>query len=341
MTRVYQVMAGAAQGGAEAFFFRLLPALAKAGIVQRAATRPHGDGPDRLRAAGIAVRELPFGGWFDWRTRPALGREIADFDPHIVLSWMSRATRFCPPGKAVHAARLGGFYDLKYYRHCDHLIGNSRALVAWMAAQGWPPERAHYLPNFASAARLPNADRAALDTPADAPLALALGRLHDNKAFDVLLEALAGAPGLWLWLAGDGPLRARLEAQAARLGVAGRVRFLGWRTDTAALYAAADMVVCPSRHEPLGNVILEAWAQEKPVIAAAASGPAELIESGRTGLLVPIDDAGALGWALRDVAGAKGLAGDLAAAGRAQFEAEFSEARVVARYGEFFDKVRL
>ena len=62
-----------------------------------------------------------------------------------------------------------------------------------------------------------------------APLALALGRLHPNKGFDLLLEALAATREVTLWIAGDGPLRSRLERLATRLGIIGRVRFLGWR----------------------------------------------------------------------------------------------------------------
>src|SRR6185312_17433697 len=155
-----------------------------------------------------------------------------------------------------------------------------------------------------------------------APLALALGRLHRNKGFDVLLEAIARIEGLYLWLAGDGPLEADLKRRAASLGIAGRVRFLDWRADVPALLAACDVLVSSARIEPLGNTIIEAWAAAKPVIAASASGPAELIADERTGLLVPLEDAAAL-----------------AAALRAAFQAQFSEASVVAAYRDFFAKV--
>ena len=137
--------------------------------------------------------------------------------------------------------------------------------------EGWPAERVHYLPNFAELAPAPPVPRASLDTPADAPLAIALGRLHPNKGFDVLLDAVAKVPGLYLWLAGEGAQRAALRRQAASLGIDDRVRFLGWREDVGALLAAADMLVCSSRHEPLGNAIIEAWAAGKPVVACAAS----------------------------------------------------------------------
>ncbi len=104
--------------------------------------------------------------------------------------------------------------------------------------------------------------RASLQTPDGAPLLLALGRLHENKAFDVLLDAVALLPdGLAVARRARGRCATRSRAQAERLGIAERVRFLGWRDDVAALIAAADALVCPSRHEPLGNVVIEAWAQ--------------------------------------------------------------------------------
>jgi hypothetical protein len=91
-----------------------------------------------------------------------------------------------------------------------------------------------------------------------------------------------------LWIAGDGPLRARLERMARGLGIEERVAFLGWRDDVPALMAHADLLVCPSLHEPLGNVLIEAWSAGLPVVATASDGPAGLIRDGETGLLVPL-----------------------------------------------------
>jgi glycosyltransferase involved in cell wall biosynthesis len=341
LTRLFQAMAGARHGGAELFFTRLAVALQANGVDQRVAIRRDPARRAALERGGVAVEEHPFGGRLDWRTRRALARSIAEFAPDVVLTWMNRATRLCPRAtKArpfVHVARLGGYYDLKYYRACDHLAGNTPAIVDYLIEQGWPADRAHYLPNFVPATKAPPQPRAALETPDDAPLLLALGRLHANKAFDVLLDALAELPGHRLWLAGEGPEREALQAQAARLGVADRVRFLGWRDDTAALLAAADILVCPSRHEPLGNVVIEAWAQDRPVVAAAAAGPAHLIEDGVTGLLVPVEDAPALAAACREALGTRGAA--LAAAGAEAYRAGYTEDAVVARYRAFFEAV--
>ena len=337
--RLLQAMAGARHGGAEAFFVRLAIALQRSGQEQCILIRRNADRAAALRRAGIDPLELRFGGAADLVTRWRFRRAIAGYRPKIVLSWMNRATSLCPRGDFVHVARLGGYYDLKYYRRCDHLIGNTRDIVAYLKRSGWPSERAHYLPNFVALDGAPAASRGELDTPEDAPLALALGRLHANKAFDVLLAALAKVPRLHLWLAGDGELRQTLERQASAFGIAPRVRFLGWREDVAALLAAVDFLVCPSRHEPLGNVVIEAWAARKPVIASMSEGPAALITDEVSGLLVPVDDAAALAAAMKRLVEDGGLRARLAAAGHAAYEAEFSEGRVVGLYRDFFERV--
>ncbi len=337
MIRLLQAMAGARHGGAEAFFTRLASGLQRAGQEQLVAIRRDPARAAVLREANVQVSEFAFGGRFDVFTRPRLARLAREFRPDIVLTWMNRATATMPRGPFVRAARLGGYYDLKYYRHCDHLIGNTRDIVDYLVRGGWPRERAHYLPNFVDATPLPAVSRDAFATPEDAPLLLALGRLHPNKGFDVLLRALAQIPRARLWLAGEGPERAMLERLAQDLGIAPRVRLIGWRDDPAALMAAADVVVCPSRREPLGNVVIEAWAHGVPVVAAAAAGPGALIRSGETGVLAPIDDADALARAIVHV-----LNGDrraLIEAGRAAYEREFTEPAVVAAYQALFERV--
>jgi glycosyltransferase involved in cell wall biosynthesis len=332
-----QIMAGARVGGAEAFFERLVPALARAGLEQRAVIRCHAERAARLEAGGVAVVQAPFRRRFDFATQRALAHEIADFRPDLVLSWMSRGAARVPAVSVPHVARLGGYYDLKAYRGCDHLIGNTRDIVDDLVARGWPSARAHYLPNFVEAARRPAQPRAKLDTPEGAPLLLALGRLHANKAFDVLLRALALVPDARLWLAGEGPEDRSLRRLAQELDVHDRVRFLGWRSDVPALLAACDILVCPSRHEPLGNVVLEGWAQERPVVAAAAQGPGALIAGEETGLLVPRDEPQALAAAVMRLIGDPALRERLAAKGQAAYQAEFTEETVVGRYLELFE----
>jgi glycosyltransferase involved in cell wall biosynthesis len=340
MPRLLQALAGAPQGGAERHFLRLCVALQRAGVEQRVVIRPHPQSVAVLRAGGIEPVTAPFGGFFDRQTGRILRREIADFRPELALTYMNRASAAMPKGDFLHLARLGGYYDLKYYRKCDHLVCVTPDIKAHCVKHGFPEARVHVIPNFVEdLAAAPPADRAAYGTPADAPLIFALGRLHENKAFDVLLQAVAALPGAWLWLAGDGPLRARLERQAGQLGIAGRVRFLGWQHDAAPFFAAADLYVVPSRHEPLGSVVLEGWMHRLPMVAAASQGPRWLIRDGDNGLLVPVDDAGALTAALQRLIDDPQTAERLAQSGRDAYDEGFTEAVAVGRYLTLFDEL--
>ena len=342
--RVLQAMAGAEFGGAEAFFVRLTGALHKAGLDQRVLIRENPKRAQVLREAGIDPVELKFGGRFDMITPMMIRRQLRDYRPHVVLTWMNRATSKMPrrrPGDLdyVLAARLGGYYNLKYYRNCDHLVGNTQDICDYIKGEGWPEERVHYLPNFVAADTAPPIDRRALNLQERSRFILALGRLHTNKAFDTLIRALVDVPETYLVIAGEGPEHEALEALATDLGVRPRIRMLGWRDDVPALMAACDVFVCPSRHEPLGNVVIEGWAQERPVVAAASEGPVQLIQDGRDGLLSPIDDPQAMAQAINRVLADRDFARDLARAGRARYEQDFTEAQVVKRYLQFFQDI--
>lgn len=328
--KVAQVMAGARHGGAEGFYERLCLALHAAGEEVLPVIRRDAERAARLRAGGLAPVQLGFGGALDLLTGPRLRRVLNGFAPAVTVAWMNRAARFAPKGDWTLVGRLGGYYDLKYYRRCDHLVGNTRDIVGWITAQGWPADRAHYLPNFVT--DLAGAAPAEL---VGGTRLLAMGRLHRNKGFDVAIRALALLPGAHLSIAGEGPERGALETLARELGVAERVAFLGWRPDIGALLAGCDVFVCSSRHEPLGNIVLEAWSASRPVVAAAAQGPAALITEGETGLLAPTEDAEALAAAIRGLTGDPQRAARLARAGRAAYERDFTEAAVVARWRGF------
>ena len=334
--RVMQVIAGARHGGDEAFFVYLMHALHRAGLDQLVVIRRNLARAEALRTGGVEPVELPFKRWFDFTTVPTLRRQAKIYQPDIVLTWMNRASGMFPRGKFLRLGRLGGYYGLKYYRRCDHLICITPGIVEHVVAKGWPGERAHYVANFAQVGDRPPIRRAALETPEDATVLLALGRLHQAKAFDVLLQALTIETRPYLWLAGDGPLRDELKALAERLGIGSRVRFLGWREDRDALLGAADVCVFPSRYEPFGTVTVEAWASRRPLVAAASAGPAAYVRDGEDGLLVPIDDANALAAAIGRTIDEPDLAARLVEAGWRRYQAEFTEDACVARYLELF-----
>jgi glycosyltransferase involved in cell wall biosynthesis len=334
---VLHLLGTAGEGGAETYFVDLVKALKHAGVAEAAAIRANPGREARLKKAGVPVKVLRFGGPIDILTRPAAAGFAALQRTKVAVAWMNRAARHTPRGPWARIGRLGGYYSLKYYKGFDHLVANTEDIAEWIVGQGWPAGRVSCIPNFAAApADVAAVDRASLGTPPDAPLLLAMGRLHENKAHDVALQALAQTPEAWLWIAGAGPLEAKLKGLAEALGVSSRVRFLGWRSDASALYRTADVCVFPSRFEPLGNVVIQAWAHGLPVVAADSQGPKALIHDGGDGLLIPIDDADALAAAVRRLLAEPKLRERLAKAGRKRVDAEFSQAAVVGQWKALF-----
>lgn len=334
---VLHLLGTAGEGGAETYFLDLVGALAADGVPQAAAIRPNAKRVAALAGAGVPTGQFRFGGPLDLLTKPKVARFARGQDVKLTLAWMNRAARHTPRGAWARIGRLGGYYNLKYYRGFDELVANTEDIADWIVNQGWPAGRVRCIPNFAAAPpEVSPTDRASLATPAEAPLLLSMGRLHEAKAHDVTLEALAKRPEAYLWIAGVGPLEAKLKAMAAALGVADRVRFLGWRTDASALYRAADVCVFPSRYEPLGNVVIQAWAHGLPVVAAASQGPAALIRDGDDGLLTPVDDADALAANIGRLLDDPMLRVRLAQNGLGRVEGEFSRAAVVAQWRALF-----
>jgi glycosyltransferase involved in cell wall biosynthesis len=244
-----------------------------------------------------------------------------------------------PRGDYPIAGRLGGYYNLKHFKNCDHLICNTPDLVRHVTDSGWPVAGVTFIPNFPRVDTDVPASRAALDTPEGVPVALVLARLHPNKAVDVLIEALPSVPDLWVWIAGEGEERTKLEQRVRELKLAGRVKFLGWRTDRAALFGAADLCVFPSREEPFGNVIVEAWAYGVPVVAAAATGPKWLVRNGEDGLLVPVNDPAALADGIKAVLADREWADRLVTSGRRRASEGFSEDAILAKYIELMERL--
>lgn len=162
--------------------------------------------------------------------------------------------------------------------------------------------------------------RQELGLAADVPVAGIIARLTEQKAHPVLFQALASTPGLerlHLIVVGDGHLRGRLEKQVNDLGLADRVRFLGARRDLGNLMSAMDMFVMPSLWEGLPLSMVLAMGAALPVVATSVAGIPEVVDDGRTGLLVPPSDVAALGAALAKLVHSPELRRSLGDAARA------------------------
>jgi glycosyltransferase involved in cell wall biosynthesis len=331
--RILHVIAGAAVGGAETFAQDAILSLHGRGVTQAVLTRPWEGALQRYAAAGVAAHGMGFS-QVDRALRR--GRRIAamasEMGADLVHAWMSRANAFIPPGMPCPVLGwFGDYYDLKYFRRTDSFVGVTPDIASYLRREGLPPERTFMVNTFGTMPEAPKVERASLDTPEDALVLLVLARMHKVKGIDTMLRALGEVPGAVLWLAGEGPAKAEYEALARELGLSARVRFLGWRTDRKALLEACDICVLPSRYEPFGTVIVEAWAMRRPLVATVADGARQYVTDGTNGLLCPIDDPPALAACLRRLADDPGLRGRLAQAGMAAYEADFTREIVTDR----------
>ena len=164
----------------------------------------------------------------------------------------------------------------------------------------------------------------------------AVGSLVPRKGVLTLLAALYGLPGVHALIVGDGPQRAELEREAARLGMGDRVRFTGFRQAPLIDMAAMDIFCLPSAREGLPRVILEAMLLAKPVVATDIPGSRELVRREETGLLVPHGDAGALHAALARLAADAALRERMGQRGREVVLAENSIRSYVAGVERLF-----
>lgn len=294
-------------GGAERFYIRLILALKDKGFNTIAVNRPRSAVSvelsglvDQIHASMRNVRD-PF-------SRFQISRIIAEKKPDIVQTYMGRATRLTHlpvASPTVHVSRLGGFYKLNGYRHADAWIGNTKTICEYMTGNGFPAHRVFYLPNFIDVPPEPSAEtlrtiRDKHDIPENALIILGVGRLVKKKGFAGLIESFSRLPAdvgcrtVYLLIVGSGPEERALKTFAGQHPCHDRIRWAGWHSNPDPYYAAADLFICPSLHEPLGNVILEAWSNGTPVISTATDGALELIRDGVNGLLVPVDDPDAL-----------------------------------------------
>jgi glycosyltransferase involved in cell wall biosynthesis len=356
-------------GGTERHALLLTREFAEAGHASSLLTfRPGG----RLAASarGVDHRSLqPFDTGLDWFA-PGLGAAVSRARPDIVLCMGKTANAYAGrlqdrarregAATAVVATSRSGYrlpgYYLRSVRRCPLLITNShQAADLLVATYGLRRERIAVIhnslvftePNATPAAPSAEASRQVLRErlgagPATQVL-LSVGMFRPEKNQRALIEVAAGLPtGLdWrLWCVGEGPTRVACERLTRRLGLGERIRFLGFQSDPAALYRGADAAVHASREESLSNFLIEAQAHGLPVVAAEALGNRECVVPGRTGWIVPQDNAPAFRAALLPLLAASPEARRaLADEARTFARSAFDPARQVGAYLERFDEL--
>lgn len=346
-------------GGAERFCARLVNSLAEQSNVL--AVNPENSPTSALIDAGVPQFHPTLRSNYDLSGMLAIRKIAKQSAPAIVQTYMGRATRLThiPRGKGmVHVARLGGYYNLKAYRHAHHLIGNTKGIHDYLIKEGMPKERVHYIGNFVEPIAPPPDDelaalRQSLGIPDDAFVITCAARFHKNKGLPDLLEAFSKLwnrlrqgtgsfsndwKNLRLILVGDGPMAEDINKKIQTLEIGDAVILPGW-CDPKPYYHLADVLVSPSRWEPLGNTILEAWACKKPLIATATMGAMELMTPEENGLITPLNDAESLARAFEKLINDPAQCASLAATGAKTVQQCFSKEAITAQYLRLYDQL--
>src|SRR5688572_10227212 len=300
------------------------------------------------KAIGLPVVDLPEEGGLDLGTTKTLARVIRDGEYDLVQSHDFRTRRLaslaCVSAGVPHVTSVHGWIansrkqrvtrviDQMLIRRARRVIAVSNRLVRDLVESGTPRERITMLPNAVLLDDYPPAmpaDRARheLGLPASSRCIGIVGRLSAEKRHDLFLEMAADLapshPDLFFLIVGHGRMHADLQRLAGQLKVANRVLFLGHRSDMHRIYAALNLLVLCSDTEGMPNVVLEAFAYNRPVVATRVGGVAEVVSDAENGLIVPPGERAPLVQAVRSILNDAGSAARLGQCGRTTVEERF------------------
>lgn len=338
--KILHIFAGAEQGGAETFCLDAIKALHDAGITQKALCRPHPHVVKALDERGIEHTPLTFNRFVKPFEQRKIAKAVAEYQPDVVHCWMSRASSFMPAVNVPVLGWFGGYYDLKNYKNCDFYMGVTRDIVRHIDESTGKPERSFVVHTFGTLEEDDPVSRTDFDVPEEAKVVLLLSRMHWKKGVDTLLEAaLKLDPSIYFLMAGDGPDLAKYQAMCTKMGLDERVRFLGWRNDRSALLNISDVCVLPSRYEPFGTVIAEAWYAKVPLVATKAAGAKQYVTHEQDGMLCEIDDADTLAAHIQAIVSDEGLQASLIEKGQKTYNELFSREVVTKSLIEAYQKM--
>lgn len=314
----------------------------------------------RAAALGVPVRRvppLPLGLTGAGRV-PALARLLrrerpAVFHAHmsspVACKWALAAAVLARVPAVLGTVQVGeyeppdrsAYWQLRALaRGVGRYLAVSRDIAAELVERlGWPAAKIEVVYNAVDAERVPVVAPPGLRRELRAegrPLVLTPARLDAQKGHATLFAAIAEVPDAVFVLAGEGPEREPLEALAGRLGIDDRVRFLGRREDVPELLAACDLFCLPSLYEGSSLAVLEAMAAGIPIVSSAIGGTDELIEDGRSGLLVPPGDAVALAAALRRALAEPELGVEMAVRARERVDGGLRREQMAARVADVY-----
>lgn len=329
-------------GGARQVLY-IVEGLAARGVTNLLAC-PAGSEMARQQPAGTRVVAMKMGGDGDIGMVTRLASLIRAEKPDLVHlhsrrgadTWGGLAARLagvpCVLSRRVDNPESRLAVALKY-RLYDHVITISEGIRQVLLSEGLAPAKVSCVRSAVDATPyLAPVDRAAFcaefGLPADALVAGVVAQLIPRKGHRYLLAALpvllARHPALKVLIFGQGPLEAELRAEVDAAGLAGAVRFTGFRHDLPRWLGGLDMLIHPADMEGLGVSLLQASAAAVPIVTSRAGGLPEAVQDGVTGILCPPGDVAALGAAIDRLASDAALRARFGAAGRARILAEFS-----------------
>ena len=346
--------------GGQNQLWRLAVGLRDRGHRQWIVTRPESPLARRAGGEGFEVLAHPFRGEVDPRATLALRRLIARHAPDVVdahdphsLTPAALACRLVRPRPLVVGHRRVDFHirancfsRWKYARGADHLIAISERVRAVLIEDGVPAGRVtviHSGIDLETPAPPEGPDlRTRAGAAQGAPLVLTIASTEAYKDHPTLLEAAAllfeRRPDARWAVLGAGGLFEETAARVERRGLADRLRYLGFVDHARGLLPQADVFVLTSKTEGLGTSVLDAMAVGVPVVSTAAGGIPEMIDHGRTGLLVPPGNAPALAAAIEDLLEDRALGRRLATAAAVRVR-DFDVERTIQRTEEFYRRL--
>lgn len=284
----------------------------------------------------------------DWMITPALTRVKNERHGSIVMTVHSTEYGRCGNELFWHG-QSKRIRDLEWEGTfiADRVVCVSESLrkeTLWLYSV--PPDKAVAIYNGVDASRFDipvnvQEVRHSCKVKSDEPYILFAGRLAWQKGPDLLLDAapmvLKKCPKAKFVFAGEGDMRPQLEAKVSTAGINSSIRFIGYRAgkDLVGLFKSADLIVVPSRNEPFGIVILEAWSASKAVVATRTGGPAEFVRHKDTGWTVPCD-ADSIGSGLTSVLADDNHARRMGLAGRKEAETRFSWENIASQTEEIY-----
>ncbi len=315
---------------------------------------------EQLEQAGVAVRFADIRS--KWQAPLAVGRLarlLAEQRPQIVQNFLYHAnvagTLAAQRTGASHVVlgmrvadprRLRTWLERRVAARADRIVCVSQSVADFCRQRGFPADKLEVIPNGIEPGRyenVPPLDLAVLGVPAGRKAIVFIGRLHEQKDLPTLLAAapefLRQLPDYDLVLIGEGPEEHRLVRLANDLGVARRIHFAGWRADVPSILAAAEMLVLPSCWEGMPNVLLEAMAAGKPVVATRAEGVCEVLGELAAEQTVAVGDMQQLSQRVIQFAQNPPLAENLGQENRRRILAHFSLQEMVQQYERLYARL--